>query len=94
MHSIETGIAGGVRFTINGREAFRALTDEQLIRLGIGRGLRFDSDTVHGGIVLPCGSVFLSLQYWHTGDPTSVGLDYQGEPISEQQAKWLHVQKS
>lgn len=89
MNSIETGIAGGVRFTINCRPAFEAMTDEQLMAFGLGRGLRFDSDTVHGGVVLPCGAVFLSLQHWHTGDPSSVGLDYRGQPISERQAKWL-----
>lgn len=93
MDSIETGIAGGVRFTIDGREMFRHLSDERLIGLGIGRGLRFNSYNVHSGTVLPCGAVFMSLQHWR-GEPTSVGLDYVGHPISEQQATWLRALKS
>lgn len=89
MNSIEIGLAGGTRFTLNGRAVLGDLSDEKLIRFITGRGLRFNSDDVHGGVVLKCGAMFLSIQHWHTGEPTSVALDYQGEPFSDVHSKSL-----
>lgn len=82
VDTIELGVCGAVRLFINGRDPFEAVPDERLAAFVQRRGIRINSDDVHGGRVLPGGAWFLSVQHWR-GAPRSVLSDYQGQPLGQ-----------
>jgi hypothetical protein len=81
--TIEVGIAGALRLTVNGVDPFSHVPDERLPKLTKGRGLRINHNDVHGTVVTMPGSLFLSIQRW-TGEPKSVLTDYSGAPLGPQ----------
>jgi hypothetical protein len=69
--TIEVGVSGAVRLWINGADPFEAVPDDRLAAFTRMRGVRINRADVHGGLVLPGGAVFLSIQRW-IDEPLSV----------------------
>lgn len=81
MDSIEVNVSGAVRFIVEDEDVFAGQSDDRLLQRMQHKGLRIDHGQMHHGQVLPTGAVFLSFQRW-LSEPTSVGLDYVGVPLS------------
>jgi len=84
--TIEVGLTGGVRLFVNGIDPFAAVPDDRLPRFTRARGIRINATDLHGGIVLPQGAMFLSIQRW-LGEPQSVLVDYVGAPAGSAHAR-------
>lgn len=78
--TIEVGVSGAVRLSVNGVDPFAAIPDDRLGAFTRGRGIRINAVDSHGGVALADGAVFLSVQRW-VGAPMSVLTDYQGDPL-------------
>lgn len=78
--TIEVGLAGAVRLSVNGVDPFAAVPDARLGAFTRGRGIRINAADSHGGVALGQGAVFLSVQRW-AGEPLSVLTDYAGKPL-------------
>lgn len=87
VDSYELYLSGEIKFTLEGK---RVYSDEQVKLISpdgaaslCGGTIRVKPNVYHGGIFGPDGGSFLSIQHWLKGDPTSVGLDWEGEPHQE-----------
>ena len=78
--TIEIGVCGAVRLFVNGIDPFSAIPDDRLPAFTRGRGIRINHNDQHGGIAIPGGAWFLSVQRWDC-EPRSVLTDYMGEPL-------------
>jgi hypothetical protein len=55
-----------------------------------GRELRVRPGDTHGAKIGPAGGMFLTVQQWLKGKPSSVELDWVGPPLSTAHAKAIH----
>lgn len=78
--TIEVGVFGAVRLSVNGADPYADIPDDRLADFTRMRGIRINATDVHGGRVVGAGAAFLSIQRW-AGDPQSVLTDYRGEPL-------------
>jgi hypothetical protein len=86
VDSIEVDMFGEIRLTVNGKRR----RPTAIIRQDGGRTYclnRVRETDWHGASIMSNGGAFLSIQQWHTGVlPTSVGLDWEGIPVSKEHA--------
>ena len=82
--TIEVSVAGALRLTVNGVDAFEGMSDEAVARVSKWRGLRINHNDWHGTTVGAPGAMFLSIQKWLDGVPRSVLTDYEGGRLGPQ----------
>lgn len=80
--SIEVGVFGGVRLSVNGEDPYPFVSDDRLSEFTRMRGLRINSTDLHGGKVLDNGACFLSIQKWKI-EPSSFLIDYVGPELDD-----------
>ena len=85
VDSFEVHIFGDLPLTINGVRAIPTIVNPKGDRpIHISRVLETDW---HGAAIMPNGGAFFSIQYWLNGvPPTSVGLNWEGSPVSSEHA--------
>lgn len=81
--SIEIGVSGLMRFTIDGEEPHADIEDDGRLMVFLkGKGLRIPATAVHGGVAHKAyGAKFLSVQRWE-GPQTFIGNNYVGQGVS------------
>jgi hypothetical protein len=80
--TIEVGVSGAIRLTVNGADPFAFVPDARLAAFTRGRGVRINHADVHGGVALT-DCAFWSIQRWES-KPTSVLTDYSGAKLGPQ----------
>ena len=85
VDTFEVDIFGDIRLTINGKRR----RPTAIIRQDHERPFcmnRVRETDWHGASIMSEGGAFLSIQHWRDGvAPTSVGLDWEGTPVSPEQ---------
>lgn len=88
VESYEVHMCGQIQLTLNG-----VLSCPTRLRLPHGRRqyvTHIRETDWHGAAPLPTGGAFVSVQRWlHDVPPTSVGLNWEGKPVSVQQQELL-----
>jgi hypothetical protein len=83
VDTVEIHVAGHYEFIVNGHPVIplNHLHDRRgPVSRWWGRGVRVRPTDLHSLQVYGAGACFLSIQHWLNGEPTSVGLDWDGEP--------------
>ena len=86
VDTIEMNVAGNYDFRVGGVSAIPmefVMDRRNGLSRWWGRGVRVLPDAWHDLSVYDEGAAFLSIQHWLRGEPTTVGLDWEGAPVNE-----------
>jgi hypothetical protein len=94
VDTVEMHIAGNYDFRVNGVSAIplEHLHDRRgNVSRWWGRGVRVRPTDWHDLSVYEGGACFLSVQHWLKGQPSSVGLDWEGQPANEAHGELIAI---